>query len=129
MLVILYDDTGQAAWSPYGGRIEMPTLDRLAKNGLTYSQWHTTAVWSHHRLRSRSRRPRRVPRYPRRVPSARHLQLTWVGWARMRDRGLFKMALTDYAEFRGGPVSIQVRAEQGRTGRARWRTSTSVVST
>ncbi len=46
VLVILYDDTGCAAWSPYGGRIEMPTLDRLAKNGLTYSQWHTTAVCS-----------------------------------------------------------------------------------
>ena len=46
VLVILYDDTGQAAWSPYGGRIEMPTMDRLAKNGLTYTQWHTTAVCS-----------------------------------------------------------------------------------
>ncbi|MDH2328333.1 arylsulfatase [Cereibacter sp. SYSU M97828] len=46
VLVILYDDTGQAAWSPYGGRIEMPTLDRLAENGLIYSQWHTTAVCS-----------------------------------------------------------------------------------
>ena len=46
VLVILYDDTGQAAWSPYGGRIDMPTLDRLAKNGLTYTQWHTTAVCS-----------------------------------------------------------------------------------
>ncbi len=46
VLVILYDDTGQAAWAPYGGRIEMPTLDRLAKNGLTYTQWHTTAVCS-----------------------------------------------------------------------------------
>ncbi|KRG67727.1 arylsulfatase [Stenotrophomonas terrae] len=46
VLVILYDDTGQAAWSPYGGRIQMPTLDKLAKNGLIYSQWHTTAVCS-----------------------------------------------------------------------------------
>src|SRR5580698_10883551 len=46
VLVILYDDTGCAAWSPYGGRIEMPTLDRLAKNGLTYTQWHTTSVCS-----------------------------------------------------------------------------------
>ena len=46
VLVILYDDTGQAAWSPYGGRIAMPTMDRLAKNGLTYSQWHTTSVCS-----------------------------------------------------------------------------------
>jgi arylsulfatase len=46
VLVILYDDTGQAAWSPYGGRIDMPTMDRLAKNGLTYTQWHTTSVCS-----------------------------------------------------------------------------------
>src|SRR6185436_5076279 len=30
VLVILYDDTGCAAWSPYGGRINMPTMDRLA---------------------------------------------------------------------------------------------------
>jgi arylsulfatase len=46
VLVVLYDDTGVAAWSPYGGRINMPTLDRLAANGLTYSQWHTTALCS-----------------------------------------------------------------------------------
>jgi arylsulfatase A-like enzyme len=46
VLVILYDDTGQAAWSPYGGRINMPTMDRLAKDGLTYTQWHTTSVCS-----------------------------------------------------------------------------------
>lgn len=46
VLVVLFDDTGCAAWSTYGGRIEMPTLDRLADNGLTYSQWHTTALCS-----------------------------------------------------------------------------------
>jgi arylsulfatase A-like enzyme len=46
ILFILYDDTGQAAWSTYGGRINMPTLDRLAKEGLTYTQWHTTALCS-----------------------------------------------------------------------------------
>jgi len=46
VLVVLYDDTGQAAWSPYGGRIQMPTMDRLAAGGLTYSQWHTTALCS-----------------------------------------------------------------------------------
>jgi len=45
-LFILYDDTGLAAWSTYGGRINMPTLDRLAANGLTYTQWHTTALCS-----------------------------------------------------------------------------------
>ena len=51
VLVVLFDDTGQAAWSPYGGRIEMPTLQRLADNGLTYTQWHTTALCSPTRSR------------------------------------------------------------------------------
>ena len=46
VLVVLYDDTGCAAWSTYGGHINMPTMDRLAANGLTYSQWHTTALCS-----------------------------------------------------------------------------------
>jgi arylsulfatase A-like enzyme len=46
VLFILYDDTGLGAWSPYGGRINMPTMDKLAANGLTYTQWHTTALCS-----------------------------------------------------------------------------------
>jgi arylsulfatase A-like enzyme len=46
VLVVLYDDTGLASWSPYGGRIEMPVLQRLADNGIMYTQWHTTALCS-----------------------------------------------------------------------------------
>jgi arylsulfatase A-like enzyme len=46
VLIVLYDDTGLAAWSPFGGRIQMPTMERLADDGLTYSQWHTTALCS-----------------------------------------------------------------------------------
>jgi arylsulfatase len=46
VLFVLYDDTGLAAWSPFGGSIEMPTLQKLADNGLMYSQWHTTALCS-----------------------------------------------------------------------------------
>ena len=46
ILIVLYDDTGLASWSAYGGRINMPTLDRLAANGLTYTQWHTCALSS-----------------------------------------------------------------------------------
>ncbi len=46
VLFILYDDTGLAAWSPYGGRINMPTLQKLADNGLIYTQWHTAALCS-----------------------------------------------------------------------------------
>src|SRR6478752_3738518 len=34
ILFVLYDDTGLAAWSPYGGRINMPTLDKLAQDGI-----------------------------------------------------------------------------------------------
>ncbi|MFT5847383.1 arylsulfatase [Psychroserpens sp.] len=46
VLFILYDDTGLGAWSPYGGGINMPTMDKLAANGVTYTQWHTTALCS-----------------------------------------------------------------------------------
>lgn len=46
ILFILYDDTGLGAWSPYGGRIQMPTMDKLAAEGLTYTQWHTVALCS-----------------------------------------------------------------------------------
>lgn len=46
ILFILYDDTGLGAWSPYGGAINMPTLNKLAANGITYTQWHTTALCS-----------------------------------------------------------------------------------
>jgi len=30
ILIILYDDTGLAAWSPFGGKINMPTLRSLS---------------------------------------------------------------------------------------------------
>jgi len=46
VLIVLYDDTGLAAWSPFGGGINMPTLQKLADQGLMYSQWHTTALCS-----------------------------------------------------------------------------------
>ncbi len=46
ILFILYDDTGLAMWSPFGGRVNMPTLQKLADKGLMYSQWHTTALCS-----------------------------------------------------------------------------------
>ncbi|WP_423823703.1 arylsulfatase [Salinisphaera sp. SPP-AMP-43] len=46
VLFILYDDTGLASWSPFGGRIDMPAAQKLADRGLLYSQWHTTALCS-----------------------------------------------------------------------------------
>ncbi|MEZ5083682.1 MAG: arylsulfatase [Bacteroidales bacterium] len=46
MLFVLFDDTGLGACSPYGGGINMPTLDKLASEGLTYTQWNNTALCS-----------------------------------------------------------------------------------
>jgi arylsulfatase A-like enzyme len=46
VLFIVYDDTGFGAWEPFGGPIEMPTLQRLCDGGLRYTQFHTTAICS-----------------------------------------------------------------------------------
>ena len=37
VLFIVWDDTGFGALSPFGGPIEVPTMDRLAKGGLRYT--------------------------------------------------------------------------------------------
>lgn len=46
VLYIVWDDTGIASWDTFGGRIEMPTLNRIAASGLRYTNWHTTALCS-----------------------------------------------------------------------------------
>jgi arylsulfatase A-like enzyme len=46
VLFILIDDMGFGQSSPFGGPVQMPTLDRLAKAGLKYNQFHTTALCS-----------------------------------------------------------------------------------
>jgi arylsulfatase A-like enzyme len=44
--VIVLDDVGYGWLSCYGGPIETPKIDRLAKNGLLYNNWHTTSICS-----------------------------------------------------------------------------------
>ena len=46
VLIILIDDMGFGMPSAFGGPIHMPTVDRLASEGLRYNQFHTTAVCS-----------------------------------------------------------------------------------
>ncbi len=46
ILLILTDDVGFAATAPFGGPIPTPAFERLAKNGLRYTQFHTTALCS-----------------------------------------------------------------------------------
>jgi hypothetical protein len=46
ILLILTDDVGFAAPSTFGGVIPTPTLDRIAANGLRYTNFQTTALCS-----------------------------------------------------------------------------------
>jgi arylsulfatase A-like enzyme len=46
VLLILIDDCGFGQWGTFGGQIPTPNLDRLAKNGLSYTRFHTTALCS-----------------------------------------------------------------------------------
>ena len=46
VVVILIDDMGFGASSHFGGPIDMPVLDKLGKNGLSYNRFHTTALCS-----------------------------------------------------------------------------------
>lgn len=46
VLIVMTDDVGYAASSTFGGAIPTPTFDRLAANGLRYSNFHTTALCS-----------------------------------------------------------------------------------
>ena len=46
VLIVLIDDMGFGMPSAFGGPIHMPTVDRLASEGLRYNQFHTTAVCS-----------------------------------------------------------------------------------
>ena len=46
ILIILMDDIGPATASAYGGEIHTPTLDRIAKMGVSYNRFHTTAMCS-----------------------------------------------------------------------------------
>jgi len=46
VLLILTDDVGFAAASTFGGPIPTPSFDRLAKAGLRYNTFHTTALCS-----------------------------------------------------------------------------------
>jgi arylsulfatase A-like enzyme len=46
ILIILMDDVGPGTPSTYGGEIRTPTLDRVAKMGISYNRFHSTAMCS-----------------------------------------------------------------------------------
>ncbi|QDT66505.1 arylsulfatase [Calycomorphotria hydatis] len=46
ILLVLIDDCGFGQMGTFGGGIPTPALDRVAKNGLIYNRFHTTALCS-----------------------------------------------------------------------------------
>ncbi|HKQ83949.1 MAG TPA: arylsulfatase [Steroidobacteraceae bacterium] len=46
VVIVLIDDIGFGHSSAFGGPIRMPTLERLASQGLKYNRFHTTALCS-----------------------------------------------------------------------------------
>ncbi len=46
ILIVLIDDCGFGQWGTFGGQIPTPALDRVAKAGLRYTRFHTTALCS-----------------------------------------------------------------------------------
>jgi arylsulfatase A-like enzyme len=46
VVVILIDDMGFGVAEAYGGPVPMPTIEKLAQNGLKYNRFHTTSVCS-----------------------------------------------------------------------------------
>ena len=46
VVIVLIDDIGFGGPSTFGGPIQTPTLDRLATEGITYNNFHTTALCS-----------------------------------------------------------------------------------
>src|SRR5262245_62121674 len=44
VVIVLLDDMGFGQPSTFGGGVSMPTLDRLANEGLRYNNFHTAAL-------------------------------------------------------------------------------------
>ena len=86
VLLIMGDDIGYGHMSAFGGPANTPTFDRLAKRGLSFTNFHTTAVCSvarcvAHRAQRSSRRDGLHPGGRGRVPAIQHLSP-----AQRRDR-------------------------------------------
>jgi len=46
VVLVLIDDMGFGVSDTYGGPVPMPTIEKLAKNGLKFNRFHTTALCS-----------------------------------------------------------------------------------
>ena len=60
VLLIMTDDQGYGVTSTFGGVIPTPALDRVAKMGLRYTQFHSTALCSPTRAAGSTRKSRQA---------------------------------------------------------------------
>ncbi|XZE22358.1 arylsulfatase [Pirellulaceae bacterium SH449] len=60
VLLVLIDDLGFAGTSTFGGPVTTPTFDRIARSGLRFNNFHTTAVCSPTRAALKSGRNHHV---------------------------------------------------------------------
>lgn len=60
VLLVLVDDLGFAGTSTFGGPVTTPTFDRIARSGLKFNNFHTTAVCSPTRTALKSGRNHHV---------------------------------------------------------------------
>lgn len=60
VILVLVDDLGFAGTSNFGGPVSTPTFDRVAKEGVYYNNFHTTAVCSPTRAAIKSGRNHQV---------------------------------------------------------------------
>src|SRR6266404_2265223 len=62
VVIVLLDDIGFGHSGAFGGPCNMPTLDRLAANGLKYNTFHTCALFRDRRTPRAASRPERIHR-------------------------------------------------------------------
>jgi arylsulfatase len=60
VVIVLIDDMGFGVPSTFGGPVPMPTMDRVAREGLRYNNFHTTALCSPTRAALKSGRNHHV---------------------------------------------------------------------
>jgi hypothetical protein len=90
VVIVLIDDLGFGVPDAFGGPIRMATLDKLAQDGLRYTNFHTTALCS----------PTRAALFPN-VPTLK--EATGSNWATGAWRGI--------AAPKGLPNDVRVRLE------------------
>jgi hypothetical protein len=52
VVYIVLDDVGFSAMSCYSGPVDAPNIDRIAADGVRFTQWHTTALCSPTRIKN-----------------------------------------------------------------------------